>query len=615
MAARLEYEITGSVSGLAAAASQATGILNGLQQQIAKANLNLFNNDDPSKAQALGGALVILTNRFKEVYDTAVKGSQAFKEGLQTTALDNLSNKLSVLTGNAQLFGQTIKNSQQQITAYQSAINTLLSSGLSPFDDKVTSLKTKIDALTRSIEQQKQATKPVPPPVDERTLGLIEAATRDLNEFREAKKRALTVNEIAIFDQKIAQTEQRLRGLQNAGGNLTQALNATGRSALSAGVGINSFNLELGRIVQDAPFAANNFGAIGNNITRAFEVLPQYRDRLREVIIAQGGTATSGAILRQGLSSLFTGFSGISLALSLAISAFTIYQQRQLAAARESQKHRDAVEEQKRALEDYIATLSASSRAEAGAFGNVQDSIVKLNEEVYAIKNNTKALFDGLAARQAIARDFPEFTKGYDTAKASVADFTTILEKGTAALEAFGRVQAANDLAKGFQKTQIQNQVAAKSLIPTLQSLSAQLEKLQTNFRFGQDFDETLGPALRGIAGLKRQITEYNTAAAAAGKQAKAFYDVANQDLPQASNGQLPKVTKTAQAAVDPFIAISNALDDIIRKNGSLANESGLQGYELAIQKIKNNYVSINAEIDKQEQKLNALSRKKLTPF
>lgn len=607
--------LTDSINNQKAASSRApTGILNNLQNTSSQLNTKLYSATSVSEINGIAGALEIVNAKIKEYISNATTASSAFKEGQTKSALDSLSAKLQVITGNIQLFGSSIDLDKQQLAAYQNTINSLLSAGISPFDDKVTVLKSKIDALTASIQQQKDAAKPLPPPVEERTLGLIEAATRDLNDFRDAKKKALTVNDIAIFDQKIAQTEQRLKGLQTAGGNVNQSLTATGRSAASAGIGINSFNLELGRIVQDAPFAANNFGAIGNNITRAFEVLPQYRDRLREVIVAQGGTATSGAVLRQGLTSLFTGFSGLSLALSLAISAYTIYQQREQAAARSAEAHKSAVDKVKQVLEDYISTLSASSRAEAGAFGNVQDSIIKLQEEVYAIQNNTKALFDGLTARQAIAKDFPAFTKGYDVAKASVADFTAILEKGTAALEAFGRVQAANDLAKGFQKTQIQNQVAAKGLIAPLQQLEGQLEVLQKGFRFGQDFDETLGPAIRGIAGLKKQITEYNTAAASAGKQAKSFYDVANQELPNASNGQVAKTPATKNPAVDPFIAISNALDDIIRKNSSLANESGLQGYDLQVQKIKNNYISINAEIDKQNAKLNTLSKRKLTP-
>lgn len=617
MPAGLQYQITGNVSGLAAAASQATGILNNLQNTANQLNIKLFSAETVSDINGIGGALTIVNNKIQEYLTNAIKGSQAFKDQQAQAALDSLANKLAVLTGNQQIFGESVKNSQAQINAYQSAINSLLSAGLSPFDDKVKILKSDIDRLTKSIADQKAAAAAAAaqPPITPATLGLIEQAEQEVRDLQTALKKAGSVNEIVLLNQRLTTTRQNLSDLRGIGANASQTLITAGSSAQRAGAGINSFNLEIGRVVQDLPFAANNFGAIGNNLTRLPEVFASYRAGLVATIEAQGRAVTSGNLLRTGISGLFTGISGLSLALSLAVSAYTFYQQAQQRSEREAAKHKSAIDEQKKALEDYIDTLNASARAEAGAFSNVADSITKLNEEVYAIKNNTGALFDGLTARQAIVRDFPAFTKGYDVAKASVEDFTTILEKGTAALEAFGRVQAANDLAKGFQKTQIQNQVAAKGLIKPLSDLEAKLEKLQKGFRFGDDFDETLGPALRGLSAIRKQINSYNTEAAKAGATAKAFYDVANQELPDASDGKIAKPEKVKNDTVDPFIAISNALDDIIRKNNEIAKQSGLQGYALEVQKIKDNYANINAEIDKQSAALDRLAkRKNLTP-
>lgn len=655
MAARLEYEITGSVSGLAAAASQATGILNNLQNTANQLNIKLFSAETVGDINGIGGALTIVNNKIKEYLDTAIKSSSAFKEAQQQTALDNLANKLQVLTGNVDIFGQSVKNSQAQITAYQTAISGLLSSGLSPFDDKVTALKAKIDALTASIEQQKAAAAPLPPPVDARTLGLIEAATARLEEFRQAKRQALTTNEINAFNQQINQTEQELRDLQNIGNRVNQTVGTTGRSAVNAGAGINSFNLELGRIVQDAPFAANNFGAIGNNITRAFEVLPQYRDRLREVIVAQGGTATSGAVLRQGIASLFTGFSGLSLALSLVISGFTIYQQQQQAAARKAQEHTNVIQKQKQALDDYIGTLSAAQRVEAAAASNYDKEIVKLDSLYNSLKNNTSARLGNKYALEELIRTWPsEFSnllKGGDY----VDNLTSAYKRLRTEIQATGALVAANKLSADTEVDLVKNTVARADAqnnlnraqkayndelatisslkIDTTQRTPAQLAFLAGNLKNAQDaFDEYNQAVFKNevtlrkfadaakkaqetinsnsvakgrIQSLQDYIDLYTKLKVAETDESKIFEYNAKIKVAQAELDRLNEKDKvSALKTLQRELSIRQQIANILSKGLNAANTSGLSDYGAEVQKVTALYADLNRQLDQVAQKL-----------
>ena len=80
-----------------------------------------------------------------------------FKSGI--AALDSLGRKLLTIKGNSDLFGNSLKNQQSEINAYQGTLNKLLSLGFNPLDADVTRLKTKIDLLTESLIAQKKAAK------------------------------------------------------------------------------------------------------------------------------------------------------------------------------------------------------------------------------------------------------------------------------------------------------------------------------------------------------------------------------------------------------------------------------------------------------------------------
>lgn len=153
--ARLEFTIDGNNSGLANAANQSIGILESLQGVADKLKIDLFKAGTVEDINLIGAALTRVTGQITDYINTAVKSSQAFQDQSAAAALDTLSTKLLTVTGNAELFGQSIKNQQNELNAYQSALNALLGAGVDPLDSRVTDLKGKIDTLTQSISTQK----------------------------------------------------------------------------------------------------------------------------------------------------------------------------------------------------------------------------------------------------------------------------------------------------------------------------------------------------------------------------------------------------------------------------------------------------------------------------
>lgn len=113
--ARLQYELSGDNTGLINATNQAIANINKLTESVNKAN-----------------------------------GGLQFSNGI--AALDNLGKALLVVNGNATLFGDSFKNQTAALSAYQTALNSLLANGFDPLDGDVQKVKGHIDELTASLK-------------------------------------------------------------------------------------------------------------------------------------------------------------------------------------------------------------------------------------------------------------------------------------------------------------------------------------------------------------------------------------------------------------------------------------------------------------------------------
>lgn len=121
--ARLVYEITGDISGLESAINQASNFIKDAGAKSSQINITIPDISPQIKAGV--------------------------------AALDQLDQKLSVITGNATLFGDSVKLQTQEVGAYQTAINSLLANGFDPMDGDVQRLKQRLDDFTGSLRNVK----------------------------------------------------------------------------------------------------------------------------------------------------------------------------------------------------------------------------------------------------------------------------------------------------------------------------------------------------------------------------------------------------------------------------------------------------------------------------
>src|SRR5690606_9701678 len=353
---------------------------------------------------------------------------------------------------NAELFGRTMAVDRQEVRAYQSALDSLLKAGLDPTDSRVQSLVGNINRLNAAInaassgqknpfaqfdnasgiignlenrlknlrQALREATdtrhivslnRRIREAGDElaRVRGLGDQATGMLGRLEAESKRLRTAltfaqseKELEKLGAEIRQVEGEIARLNNVAGVMTRRFGSDGRQSF------NQFGLEFGRVVQDLPYAANNFGSLGNNITRMGEVFPGYIAMLRATIIAQGQAVTSTALLRATFQNFFTGADAWLLGISAVATAVTFYRQWQPEAARETKKA-------DKANRDYADGLDAVNRAAYEGNRSAQNDLSRIQLLLAVTRDAAASTEQRTAALEELQELYPRVFKNFDT--------------------------------------------------------------------------------------------------------------------------------------------------------------------------------------------------------
>lgn len=644
--AQLTYTISGDVTGLAAAANGATGILNNLQAQADKLNIKLFGAETEADIQAIGGALTIVTGQINEYTTAAIQGSQAFKDQSAQAALDTLATKITVLTGNVQLFGDSIKNQQAQLAAYQQALNGILAQGFDPLDSRVTSVKANIDSLTASIEAQKNAAKTyVDPFAKFQTTGsLIRDAENKVKNLSTALRDATSTRDIASYNTRLTEANKNLETLRNTGVQAAQASNTLGTTLVTAG--------ETG---------ASAISKVGKGLGSAFGLIRQAAYILPGIGIA--------GIFNVGFQAIAKATDG----LNLFGSAFDANKTKVVSAA---QTILDSLQKQQQAITTFNTSLSATSRVNAAASDGYAQEIVKLDLLFNSIKRNTNARFENGSAIQEIQKLYPDIfgsltneeflTKkaalAYDSLRDSIIQTATVQagiklagqaleenvkdtialnganDKIAAAAKTYNTLLAKRDALQkqvnvtgGDPDGTITNQISAINV-----QLNSQYDSLKELVKVQNDFKNT-------ATGSYNNVQLYLKAAGQAqdklnkSQPAKSglLYDLENQLKSLQAVRPTIKIRaeldlntqqiKDVQAKIDALGGVkgtkkgatsgisqqqfSDQLNNLALSSGASANQSGLVGLDLQLQQIKDKYAKYYATLQSLDDKRDASSK------
>lgn len=658
--AQLIYEITGDISGLQSAINQASNLIRDAANQSSQIKVA----DSTPQINA------------------------------QISVLEQLGKKLSVITGNTELFGESIKAQANQVSAYQTAINSLLSNGFTPMDTLVQQLKGRVDELTASLNAASNVRPPARDFIEnpgfapgiaaataepntaaislintlnaelaagtitveeynqqllaanstlntlgqtagqassafESELGIIAGLKQALADLNTTRLNTLVEGDLPKLNSEIQQTEIEISRLSNIGkvgfdqfGNAIRGVsvqnlngqlvslsnNLFGARQISRDLvrtfdagSISGFAKAIGLLAVDFLFFAQNAQFAKTSTVGATAAIAV------EGEVAAGSALSTGA-LGAAFASLLTPTSLIVLGIAALGAGFIAYEKSQKNATQAATAHLKAIREQKAALADYVTTLSASQQVEADSAKNYAASTLKLDELVFAVKNNTGALFDGQTALEDLQRLYPNFFANLDEAATKTDKFTEATNGARDSLIALGKFTAANKLAEQSIETATSGQVAADSLIPSLVKARQELQKTLQAAENAAEAQKIIASqagtsvaaaipvfeAQSKIKDILAQIQKYNEVIADANAKTKAFFDIANQNAPAA--GLVTKF-KGTKDVVDQFDALKQKLDEITQKNSALAGNAGITGYAAEIASIVKQFTDLNNSI------------------
>lgn len=462
----------------------------------------------------------------------------------QQGVYDALGTKLRQINNNVGLAGNSFNIAKESVRAYQTAIDNLIKAGVDPASAKIQSMK---DAVAALQTQMAQDTARSLRDSFKDTGFIIQDAQNKVDRLKHLMNFATTEAQVARLNAKLSDAQKELKRLGEVGLTTNDIMHRFGASSNAAGV-------EFARIFQDAPYAfkslgamQDNFGAIGNNITRLTEIIPTYLAQTRAMIIAQGGVATSAAVMRASLRTAVTGWNGIILAISLAVSVYQVWSSLAAKRQRELEKEKDKVRTLAEQTDKYISTLDAENKLRIQAAANHTREIALLESLNATVMSGNSTKEQQRRAYEEMQRMFPAELSGLSMLEFQADKTGEAYKRLVENMRKAAFAKAANDLAGKAAEDQVKATMAIQAANEKLAKDRERLAKdeaegIKQISQYGAAYANEVvrrQKALRGsIEQQEADLKMLGAAAGVASKEFKAYFDAAEK-----ANGTIEQQT------------------------------------------------------------------------
>lgn len=629
--ARLIYAIDGDLTGLANVVNQAIGLIKQLDTQSGKIK---FASEG---LQSLPAALAVVSSGLQQVKTSADSAnvSLSFKKGVD--ALDQLGAKLSVIRGNAELFGTSLKDQQAELNANQVALDKLLSLGYEPLNADVLLLKGNIDALTASIAAQNAVTVKAP-----------QSTIVDKTQFTEpiidsgGVSTGLTGTQVLVreLDKDLAAGKINAEEYATAISFIGQQTTSTNiKLEQEAGL-LASLNTELSLLKKQKPqifdptdlakqnsriqeleaeiLRFNNVGKVGFDSSGvSVQNFGKNVTDTRSKVEGLGKSLTGGLSILRQVAYILPGI-GIAGIFNLAFIGI--------------EKAAEALElfSNKLSVADKnLANLNSVAAAAGKQFGEQATNLRILYQATTDVTNSEK---DRVLAARELQKEFPDTFRNIKLetilnggASDSYKQLTADILDNAKARAALSKIQelAGKQLVDDIQIQKIQNAQYNESRKTILQ-----LAKVLEEGDITQGRAKIAPNRALQIASDPKQ-NGFLDAIRLRGEAAKKLVDQDKKDLQEqidfltkfaGGNNAIAKslaikdTPKNKTGLEDVFASLSNQLDALIAKSNALGASTGLTGYAAEVQKIASEFGNINTALDQLQAKTNRdLNRGKIT--
>lgn len=173
----------------------------------------------------------------------------------------------------------------------------------------------------------------------------------------------------------------------------------------------NGVTMEFTRIIQDAPFGMMG---IGNNIQQLTANWQQYAKSSQEAAAAQGKTVTTGALLRNALSSMISPAGLLTLGVAALTSGWVLYEKWQQKSKKSTEELAKAQKSFADDLKEFVSTLDSVTQARLeGERGAISETVtIKALKRV--IEDETASRDARLSAINQLKQQYPSYFKNID---------------------------------------------------------------------------------------------------------------------------------------------------------------------------------------------------------
>ncbi|PTX14461.1 hypothetical protein C8N40_111126 [Pontibacter mucosus] len=313
-----------------------------------------------------------------------------------TRTLSDLNAKLRVAQGNAEIFGNQFEADKLKVVAMQQALNTLLSAGLSPTSKQVLKLADDIESLSGEITKAEKAASRADLFVSfQKTGKIIPDLEAKAQRLRAAMRNATDVKDIERYGKRLQVVNNELAEL-NQRGRMAAMNTANGMNRLAGSAG--TVNMEIARIVQDAPYGMMG---IGNNIQ-------QLTANFGQLAAQAGGT---GVAIKAALASMLTPASLLTLGIAAITSGWVLYERWSQKSAKATKESANAMQDAASKAQEYINSLDVVNRARATGQREAQQELVTLKLLYERTQNVSLSMQERVKAVDELQKQYPAYFK------------------------------------------------------------------------------------------------------------------------------------------------------------------------------------------------------------
>lgn len=297
--------------------------------------------------------------------------------------------------------------------------------------------------------------------VDAFVKGLLDAANSAENTEKSVNNLSKSVSQnvaninrvnFSAFQNALKQNQISITGFNNSIGKLPKELPKIVTGSNRAALALSN----LGRVAQDAPFG---FIGIQNNLNPLLESFQAL----------QKETGSTSATLKS-LASGLTGAGGIGLALSVVSSLYLLYAQYSQKASKADEEKAKNTKSAKEALDDYIGTLDAKTRADVKGLENSQKDLIQLRQLYDASRNLKIPLEERIKAAQELIDQYPQTFKNFSAEQIALGKASAAYKQLSTDIIATAKAAARTDILVENEKEIVQLNEKRKQLEKQLKS-------------------------------------------------------------------------------------------------------------------------------------------------